>query len=80
MSASTASHDSSVDTTTLTQINGKRKRVLTPEDTKVHVGDSTIKEKQLDRFHGLLEDILVVLRRSAFPPVRWLDYLLHPYT
>ena len=72
MSTSTASH---VDTTTLVQTNGKRKRVISPEDVKVPTSNNGVREEHFDSFHSLLEDILVILRRSASLAVIWLDCL-----
>ena len=79
MSASSASHDSSVDSTTLTQTNGKRKRLISPEDIKVPSSNNVVKKEQFDEFHGLLEDILIVLRRSASPAFSWLGFLSYAY-
>ncbi len=76
MSALAASHTPLADTTTLVETNGKRKRVISPEDTKPSIDNSHSEDKPHDRFYGLLQDILVILKRSAFPHVLWLALLI----
>ncbi len=71
MSVSTASHTPLDDTASLIQTNGKRKRLNSPEDSKGFIDLSESENTHYDEFYALLKDILVILKRSAFPPVPW---------
>ena len=61
MSASTASP--SILTETITQPNGKRKRVVSPEHGHGTIKKNHAQDNHLEEFHVLLKDILVILRR-----------------